>query len=94
MCLSIPSKIIKIDENNIATVDTMGIQREVSLDLMAEEVHLGDYILIHVGFAMNKIDKAEALASLEVYQEMVDQMEEEEKWLAVEESDNCPSNQN
>lgn len=94
MCLSIPSKIIKIDEHNVATVDTMGIQREVSLDLMADEVHLGDYILIHVGFAMNKIDKAEALASLELYQEMIDQMEEEEKRLAVEESDNCPSNRN
>ena len=92
MCLSIPSKVIKIDENNIATVDTMGIQREVSLDLMPDQVEIDDYILIHVGFAMNKIDKAEALASLELYQEIVEQMEEEERRLAVEESDNCPGN--
>ena len=92
MCLSIPSKVIKIDKNNIATVDTMGIQREVSLDLMPEPVEIDDYILIHVGFAMNKIDKAEALISLELYQEIVDQMEEEERQQAVEESDNCPSN--
>ena len=91
MCLSIPSKVIKIDENNIATVDTMGIQREVSLDLMPDQVEIDDYILIHVGFAMNKIDKAEALISLELYQEIVDQMEEEERQHAVEESDNCPS---
>ena len=91
MCLSIPSKVIKIDENNIATVDTMGIQREVSLDLMPDQVEIDDYILIHVGFAMNKIDKAEALISLELYQEIVDQMEEEERRQAVEESDNCPS---
>lgn len=91
MCLSIPSKVIKIDENNIATVDTMGIQREVSLDLMPDQVEIDDYILIHVGFAMNKIDKAEALISLELYQEIVDQMEEEERQQAVEESDNCPN---
>ncbi len=91
MCLSIPSKVIKIDKNNIATVDTMGIQREVSLDLMPELVEIDDYILIHVGFAMNKIDKAEALVSLALYQEMIDQMEEEERQQAVEESDHCPS---
>ena len=91
MCLSIPSKVIKIDENNIATVDTMGIQREVSLDLMPDQVEIDDYILIHVGFAMNKIDKAEALISLELYQEIVEQMEEEERQQVVEESDNCPS---
>ena len=91
MCLSIPSKVIKIDENNIATVDTMGIQREVSLDLMPDQVEIDDYILIHVGFAMNKIDKAEALISLELYQEIVEQMEEEERRQVVEESDNCPN---
>ncbi|MGB5965666.1 MAG: HypC/HybG/HupF family hydrogenase formation chaperone [Sulfurimonadaceae bacterium] len=91
MCLSIPSKVIKISEDNIATTDTMGIQREVSLDLMADEIEVGDYILIHVGFAMNKIDKEEALASLEVYQEMVELMQEEERRQVVEEAENCPN---
>lgn len=91
MCLSIPSKVIKISEDNIATTDTMGIQREVSLDLMADKIEVGDYILIHVGFAMNKIDKEEALASLEVYQEIVDKMEEEDRRQVVEEAENCPS---
>ncbi len=91
MCLSIPSKVIKISEENIATTDTMGIQREVSLDLMADNIEVGDYILIHVGFAMNKIDKEEALASLEVYQEIVDKMEEEDRRQVVEEAENCPS---
>lgn len=89
MCLSIPSKVIKIDENNMATVDTMGIQRHVSLDLMADEINIGDYILIHVGFAMNKIDKEEALQSLEVYREILEAMEEEERRHVIETDDNC-----
>ena len=91
MCLSIPSKIVVIDDNNMATVDTMGIKRMVSLDLMLDEVGIGDYILIHVGFAMSKIDEAEALQSLEVYQEMLEAMEEEERRQLIEDDDNCDS---
>jgi len=78
MCLSIPSKVEKIDENNMATVDTMGVKRDISLDLMADDVQIGDYILIHVGFAMNKIDKEEAEQSLRVYEEMVEAMQSQE----------------
>lgn len=89
MCLSIPSKVVEIDENNMATVDTMGIQRHVSLDLMADEINIGDYILIHVGFAMNKIDEEEALQSLEVYRDMLEAMEEEERRQMIETDDNC-----
>ncbi len=91
MCLSIPSKIVEIDADNMATVDTMGIKRQVSLDLMADEVGIGDYILIHVGFAMNKIDEEEALQSLQVYREMLEAMEEEERRQVIEEDDNCDS---
>lgn len=91
MCLSIPSKIVEIDKDNMATVDTMGIKRMVSLDLMLDEVGIGDYILIHVGFAMSKIDEAEALQSLEVYQEMLEAMEEEERRQVIEADDNCNS---
>ena len=89
MCLSIPSKIVEIDDDNMATVDTMGIKRQVSLDLMPDVVTIGDYILIHVGFAMNKIDEEEALQSLEVYKEMLEAMEEEERRQVIEEDDNC-----
>ncbi|MEA3523069.1 MAG: HypC/HybG/HupF family hydrogenase formation chaperone [Campylobacterota bacterium] len=77
MCLSIPSKIVKIDDDNMATVDTMGVKREVSLDLMADELSIGDYILIHVGFAMSKIDEADALDSLELYSEIIEKMEDD-----------------
>ncbi|MCO4845089.1 MAG: HypC/HybG/HupF family hydrogenase formation chaperone [Sulfurovum sp.] len=89
MCLSIPSKVVEVDENNMATVDTMGIKRHVSLDLIADEINIGDYILIHVGFAMNKIDEDEALKSLEVYREMLEAMEEEERRQVIESDDNC-----
>lgn len=75
MCLSIPSKVVEIDENNMATVDTMGVKRQVTLDLIDEKVEVGDYVLIHVGFAMNKISKEEALESIRIYEEIVSQME-------------------
>jgi len=77
MCLSIPSKITQIDELNIATVDTMGVSRQVSLDLMAEPVSEGDYVLIHVGFAMTKMNESDALASLQLYQQMIELMDSE-----------------
>lgn len=78
MCLSVPSKVVKIDENNMATVEAMGVTREVTLDLMPEEVEVGDYILIHVGFAMGKIDEKSALESLKTYEEMIQAMDAED----------------
>jgi hydrogenase expression/formation protein HypC len=91
MCLSIPSKVVKIDEDtNLATVDTMGVQREASLDLMAEsDVKIGDYVLIHIGFIMNKIDEEDAQASLETYKEILAAMDEEERQNAILEGDRC-----
>lgn len=78
MCLSVPSKITKIDEiSNIATVDTMGVLREVSLDLIDTDVKIGDFVLIHVGFAMKKIDEEDAIKSLEIYEEILKTMDEE-----------------
>lgn len=74
MCLSIPSKVLSIDENNFAIVETLGIKRGVSLDLISQKVEVGDYVLIHVGFAMEKIDTQSALESLKIYQQIVDDM--------------------
>ncbi len=95
MCLSIPSRVTKIDkENNTATVDTMGVSREASLDLMEENsVQIGDFVLIHIGFIMNKIDEEDALISLETYREILELMDEEERQKAILDGDNCP-NQN
>jgi len=75
MCLSIPSKVIEIYENNVATVETLGVTRKVSLDLISEEVKVGEYVLIHVGYAMQKIDTQFALESLEVYKQIAEDMD-------------------
>ena len=58
----------------MATVDTMGVKRQVTLDLIGEPVAIGEYVLIHVGFAMNKISTEEALESIRIYEEIVAQM--------------------
>lgn len=75
MCLSIPSKIISIDENNFAMVDTLGVKRGVNLDLISDDVKVGDYVLIHVGVAMEKIDTKIALESLEIYKDIAQKMQ-------------------
>ncbi|MDD2653183.1 MAG: HypC/HybG/HupF family hydrogenase formation chaperone [Sulfurimonas sp.] len=80
MCLSIPSRVTKIDkESNTATLDTMGVSREASLELMQDgSVEVGDYVLVHIGFIMNKIDKADALLCLEAFEEIAKRMEDDE----------------
>lgn len=75
MCLAIPSKVIAINDN-VAILETLGVQREASLDLMGEPVKVGDYVLLHIGYVMSKIDEKEALESIELYQEMIAKMNE------------------
>ena len=78
MCLSIPSQVVAIDtERQSVTVDTLGVRRDVSSHLMTEPLEIGDYVLIHIGFVMNKIDKKDAKQSLELYQEIVTKLESE-----------------
>jgi len=85
MCLSIPSKVIKISEDKtLCTVDTMGVQRDASLLMMGDdEVKIGDFVLLHIGFVMEKIDKKEALLSIETYKEILEKMDKEEKQRAI-----------
>ena len=91
MCLSIPSKVTKIDkETSTATVDTMGVSRDASLDLMENgSVKVGDYVLIHIGFIMNKIDEADALLSIKAFEEVLAIMDEEELEKTITDGDNC-----
>jgi len=56
MCLAIPSKVIRID-NSMATIDVLGAQRQISLLLLEEDVNVGDYVLVHAGFAIQKIQE-------------------------------------
>lgn len=91
MCLSIPSKVVEVSEDKtMCKVDTMGVQREANLMMMDdEEVKVGDYVLLHIGFVMNKIDEEEALASIDTYKEILSLMNEEERRKTILEDDNC-----
>lgn len=51
----------------------MGVERSASLDLIDEEVKVGDYVLIHIGFAINKIDEEYALESLKLYEKIIEE---------------------
>jgi len=91
MCLLIPSKATQNNqENNTATVDTMWVSREASLDLMEEgSVQIGDFVLLHIGFIMNKIDEEDTMASLETYREILELMNTHERQQAILDGDNC-----
>ena len=69
MCIAIPSKIVKI-ENNIATIDVDGVKREASL-LLLDDPKAGYYVIVHAGFAIHKIDEAEAMESLKLMREAI-----------------------
>jgi len=91
MCLSIPSKVVKISEDNtMCTVDTMGVQRDANLMMMDDdEIQIGDYVLLHIGFVMNKIDEEEAQISIDTYKEILEVMNEEDRKRAILEDDEC-----
>jgi hydrogenase expression/formation protein HypC len=67
MCLAIPSKITKID-NLMAVIDVDGVRREASL-LLVEDAQVGDYVIVHAGFAISKIDEQAALETLALLKE-------------------------
>lgn len=68
MCLGIPGKIIKI-ENKTGIVDVMGASREISTEFL-KDLKIGDYVLIHAGCAIQKLDEEEALNTLEIFKEL------------------------
>jgi hydrogenase expression/formation protein HypC len=76
MCLAIPSKIIEKDQFR-AVVDVYGARREINLMLMAEEVGVGDYVLVHAGFALQKVDDAAAQEALKVISSIIEDVSKE-----------------
>jgi hydrogenase expression/formation protein HypC len=83
MCLGIPGRIVdRRDDANlpVGTVDFGGVRREVCLAYVADEVAVGDYVVVHVGFAISKVDEQEARRTFEVLREM-SQLDELE-WMA------------
>jgi hydrogenase expression/formation protein HypC len=90
MCLGIPGQIVEITnhERNLASVDVSGVKREINLTCIVSDEHplescVGDWVLVHVGFAMSRIDEAEATATLQVLNELG---EVEEELVAMRES--------
>jgi hydrogenase expression/formation protein HypC len=69
MCLGVPGQIVSVDDAT-AVVDFWGVQRQVALDLVDAPVAPGDYVLVHVGFALRRIDPAELDATLAFFGEM------------------------
>jgi hydrogenase expression/formation protein HypC len=73
MCLAIPGRIVEFvdEENQVAKVEVGGVRRNVNLGLLdRDELALGDYVLVHVGFAMSKVDEREAEKTLELLREL------------------------
>jgi hydrogenase expression/formation protein HypC len=69
MCLALPARVVSIDETTeMAMVELGGVQREASLALL-EEVTVGDYVLLHVGYALNKVSTEEAERTLQLFAE-------------------------
>lgn len=63
MCLAIPVKIVELAENDMALADVGGIRKEISLALV-DDVKVGDYVILHVGYAINRLDPEEAEKTL------------------------------
>lgn len=82
MCLAIPSQVAEKLENHMATVDIMGVQRVVSLDL-TPEAEVGDWVLVHAGFAIQVIDEQTAQETIDLLKTLPF-FAEEEPLLAAE----------
>jgi hydrogenase expression/formation protein HypC len=75
MCLGIPGRIVEITDpgNHLAKVDVSGVQRTISVALLEKEMpQVGEWVLVHVGFAMAKIDETEALLTLAAVKKLGD----------------------
>lgn len=70
MCLGVPGKVVEI-QKNMAKVDVGGFLREISLDL-CPDVSVGEYVLIHTGFAIQKVDEEEAKETFELLKKMAE----------------------
>ena len=75
MCLAIPAKVVEIKGDNLAQVDLLGVGREVSLDL-TPQAQVGDFVLVHAGFAIEIVDRQYAEETLELIQDMADMLDD------------------
>ncbi len=85
MCLGVPAQVVALidPERQLAKVDVSGIRRIVNVALLDGDVAVGDWVLLHVGFAMSRIDEEEALATRELLEQLGRPYEQELEELAA-----------
>ncbi|MCW0183411.1 MAG: HypC/HybG/HupF family hydrogenase formation chaperone [Zavarzinia sp.] len=83
MCLGIPGRIVSIDDPalRLATVDVGGVRRQINIACIVDDEHppqscVGDWVLVHVGFAMSRIDEEQAAATLRILAELGEAQDE------------------
>lgn len=77
MCLAVPTRVDKLLDHSMAQVSLGGVDKAISVQLL-DDVEVGDYVIVHVGYALHKLDAEEALKTLELFAQMgVVQLEEE-----------------
>ncbi len=69
MCLAIPAQVVELRDGDNAMVDLAGVRKEISLSLV-DDVAVGDYVIVHVGYALNKLDPEEAAKTLALFAEL------------------------
>jgi hydrogenase expression/formation protein HypC len=72
VCIAFPGRILTIDKDNFAVIDISGTRREVSLDIVDEPVTVGDYVICHAGYAIQRIDEEAAQEKLAFLKELID----------------------
>jgi hydrogenase expression/formation protein HypC len=74
MCLAVPAQVIELRSGDAALVDLGGVRKEISLALV-DDVAAGDYVIVHVGFALQKLDREEAAQTLALFAALDDARE-------------------
>lgn len=82
MCLGIPMKILAIDQF-MARCEAKGVERDVSLFMLQDEpAQVGDYVVVHIGYAIQKMTESEALTAWQIYDEMLDLEDQAQETIA------------
>ncbi|MFA4861156.1 HypC/HybG/HupF family hydrogenase formation chaperone [Methanoregula sp.] len=74
MCVAVPAEVLEIRDGNIGLVDYGDLKQEVRLDLV--DVKVGEYVLVHVGFAIQRLSREEGLETLEIFKQVYAALEE------------------
>ncbi|MBW2062449.1 MAG: HypC/HybG/HupF family hydrogenase formation chaperone [Deltaproteobacteria bacterium] len=71
MCLAVPTRVVEIDQNGMITTDTGGVRKKVS-SVLIEDARVNDWVIVHAGFAIQKLDQKEAMEALKLLWEMIE----------------------